>query len=105
VPVGVALIEEAEAAVAGAFDLAAYGPIPAPLVDSPKCGGCSLNTICLPNETNRLTGIDISGAAQLGLFESARALRYASRPRAGAGPGPLRQLMTPRDDLKPLYLN
>lgn len=55
VPVDAALIAEAEEAVARAWDLATYGDIPAPLVDSPKCPGCSLNAICLPDETNRLT--------------------------------------------------
>ncbi|HEY9248427.1 MAG TPA: Dna2/Cas4 domain-containing protein, partial [Rariglobus sp.] len=30
------------------------GPIPPPLVDSPKCARCSLVTICLPDETRML---------------------------------------------------
>src|SRR6266567_4727619 len=55
VPVDEALIGEAEEAVARAWELAGYGLIPPPLVDSPKCVGCSLNTICLPDETNQLT--------------------------------------------------
>jgi hypothetical protein len=29
----------------------AQGPIPAPLVDSPKCARCSLAPVCLPDET------------------------------------------------------
>ena len=32
------------------------GEIPAPLVDSPKCPGCSLVGICLPDETNLCAG-------------------------------------------------
>src|SRR5690606_9221997 len=32
----------------------AAGPIPPPLVDSPKCPRCSLVTICLPDETRLL---------------------------------------------------
>lgn len=32
----------------------AEGPMPPPLLDSPKCIGCSLSTICLPEETNFL---------------------------------------------------
>ncbi len=32
--------------------------LPAPLVDSPKCHGCSLVGICLPDETNVLAGRD-----------------------------------------------
>src|SRR6185312_14662378 len=69
IPVDAALIAEAEDAVARAWDLAGYGEIPPPLVDSPKCVGCSLNTICLPDETNRLAGIDLSEATQPGLFD------------------------------------
>jgi CRISPR-associated protein Cas1 len=48
--------------------------------------------------------MDLSGAAQMGLFESLP----ARKPPASEGmaeQGPIRQLMTPRDDLKPLYLN
>ena len=33
---------------------AAHGSMPAPLQDSPKCYGCSLNGICLPDETTLL---------------------------------------------------
>lgn len=104
VPVDSALIAEAEEAVARAWDLASFGEIPLPLVDSPKCVGCSLNTICLPDETNRLSSVDFSGAAQLGLFDpDGQAPR---KPPASEGlRKQVRQLMTPRDDLKPLYLN
>lgn len=42
VPVDSDLIAEAAEAVARAWDLATYGEIPPPLVDSPKCVGCSL---------------------------------------------------------------
>src|SRR5947207_729061 len=45
VPVDSALIAEAEKAAALAWELATYGDIPPPLVDSPKCPGCSLNAI------------------------------------------------------------
>ncbi|MGA7882551.1 MAG: hypothetical protein WBV90_01065 [Terrimicrobiaceae bacterium] len=30
------------------------GPIPPPLIGSPKCVRCSLNSICLPDETRLL---------------------------------------------------
>ncbi|MGA3028236.1 MAG: CRISPR-associated endonuclease Cas1 [Bryobacteraceae bacterium] len=105
VPVDAALIAEAEEAVARAWDLAGYGEIPHPLVDSPKCVGCSLNTICLPDETNRLTSIDVSGAAQLGLFDAPEATPARKPPASEGVQKQIRQLMTPRDDLKPLYLN
>jgi CRISPR-associated protein Cas1 len=104
VPVDAALIAEAETAVALAWQTAGQGIIPPPLEDSPKCVGCSLNTICLPDETNRLSHDDLSQAAQLGLFDADPLPR---RPPASAGrtPAEIRPLMTPRDDLKPLYLN
>ena len=36
----------------------AEGPIPEPLVDSPKCPRCSLVGICLPDEVNMLAGVE-----------------------------------------------
>lgn len=52
---------------------------PDPLVASPKCTGCSLNQICLPDETNFLK----------------------SESKA---PDQLRQLLAPRDEALPLYI-
>jgi len=99
------LIAEAEEAVARAWDLATHGDIPPPLVDSPKCPGCSLNTICLPDETNRLIQIDLSGAVQLGLFDDSLDVPQRKPPASEGIQTQIRQLMTPRDDLKPLYVN
>ena len=48
-----AMIAETEALILEAWGLAESGGIPAPLVDSPKCPGCSLVGICLPDETWR----------------------------------------------------
>ena len=50
---------------------------PPPLVDSPKCGGCSLAPICLPDEQNQLLG------------------RSTSLPRA---------VNPPRDDALPVHV-
>ena len=107
VPVDDALIAEAEDAVARAWALAAYGWIPAPLEDSPKCVGCSLNTICLPDETNNLIANGLDTALQLGLFDPEHPPR---KPPSSEGlptepKSEIRRLMTPRDDLRPLYLN
>ena len=52
---------------------------PPPLTDSPKCGGCSLAGICLPDETRLL----------------------AAPP---AQPGDIRRLYPARDDALPLYV-
>jgi CRISP-associated protein Cas1 len=96
-----ALLSETERTIAQAWELARAGRIPPPLVDSPKCPGCSLVGICLPDETNTLRAtLDQEPAAiQLTLFPA----------EAGEAPEPsrgeARRLVTPRDDLRPLYLN
>jgi CRISP-associated protein Cas1 len=51
---GDAEIAEAENAIRDAWSTAQAGVLPPPLVDSPKCVGCSLAPICLPDEVNRL---------------------------------------------------
>ena len=105
VPVSQSLIAEAELAVADARLTAARGVIPPPLEDSPKCAGCSLNTICLPDETNRLS--HPGEAAQLDLFPEGLPERKpmgSEGIRAPSAPA-IRPMMTARDDLKPLYLN
>ncbi len=73
-----------DALVARTLELAAAArqavrdPIPAPLVDSPKCPRCSLVGICLPDEVTRLRGEE---------------------------PVPtVRRLIMPRDQVKPLYV-
>ena len=50
------LLALARSAIAGVITMAATRVMPPPLVDSPKCMRCSLNGICLPDETNLLTG-------------------------------------------------
>lgn len=58
--------------------------IPDPLEDSPKCNGCSLSGICLPDET--------------------LALRDVPPEPADAGEGAVRRLYPARDDALPLYV-
>lgn len=99
VPFDAALIEETECTIRSAWTLAALGSIPPPLEDSPKCPGCSLVGICLPDETNSLTGEMAAGAVQLSLFDEDGGLHRKPVARE------VRQLVTPRDDLRPLYLN
>lgn len=45
-------------AVARVRELVALGTIPPPLTDSPKCNGCSLSGVCLPDEVNLLKALD-----------------------------------------------
>jgi CRISPR-associated protein Cas1 len=52
VPIDAELVELTLAAIADARKLGVRSTIPPPLLDSPKCPRCSLNSICLPDETN-----------------------------------------------------
>jgi CRISP-associated protein Cas1 len=89
------VIAETQRAVAGAW-AAARGPIPAPLDGSPKCPGCSLVGICLPDETRELIAA-AETSNQLELFgEDIRRLPPGREVRA---------LLTPRYEQRPAYLN
>jgi CRISPR-associated protein Cas1 len=83
--VPIAIDEPLLAAVRGALarirELVSSPDIPPPLEDSPKCNGCSLVGICLPDETNLL-----------------RHENDATRAK------PLRRLHPARDDRLPLYV-
>jgi CRISP-associated protein Cas1 len=90
-----ALIAETERTILEAWGVAEAGEIPAPLVDSPKCPGCSLVGICLPDETWRAAAEGIEAPEQLALFDIPRKpLKREVRP-----------MMTARSELRPLYLN
>ncbi len=71
----------------------AVGPIPPPLVDSPKCPRCSLVTVCLPDETRMLAQRPATGEADESLL--------AARKSAAGEP---RRLIAARDDTRALYL-
>lgn len=94
------LIAETERAVAAAWALTENPIIPPPLEDSPKCPGCSLAPICLPDEVNRIRRQPEPDPDQLLLYE----LEDAVPPRKGAG-YEVRRLLAPREERKPLYLN
>jgi CRISPR-associated protein Cas1 len=53
--------------VAEARRVATASVAPPPLVGSSKCGGCSLASLCLPDELNLLSGVD-TGAAPRPMF-------------------------------------
>jgi CRISP-associated protein Cas1 len=71
----------------------AAGPIPPPLIDSPKCPRCSLVTVCLPDET-RMLGMKV--------IEKRDAPAETAAPEPDAAP---RRLIAARDDTRALYLN
>src|SRR6266568_2879795 len=79
------------------------GPIPAPLIHSPKCVRCSLAPVCLPDETRMLAQtmvkVDVSVGEKAGTSATDS---EDSRQVAGEPP---RRLIAARDDTRPLYLN
>jgi len=98
VPLDRGVIEDTEAAIRDAWALAEAGRIPLPLDDSPKCPGCSLNSICLPGETTTLCNAAEDDTGQLALFEEMRVPRKPPLKET-------RRLIAPRADLRPVYLN
>ncbi len=91
-----ATIAEAEQAIAGAWETAAATVIPPPLVDSPKCPGCSLVGICMPDETWQLQSpVERGEARQLGLFEDWGCSKPGTRQTSRSAPKPCRPLQSP----------
>lgn len=102
-----AVIDETLEALRRARELAESGPIPPPLVDSPKCPRCSLVGICLPDETTACDAVDLPEHRwrQLTLFETDAAPEIFGPGFRRNGISNVRQLVPTRDDLRPLYLN
>lgn len=88
---------EAQRAVEAAWATAREGVLPPPLVDSPKCNGCSLAPICLPEETLLLRR-EADANGQLSLFAE---LEIPKKP-AGSE---TRRLLAARDEQRAVYLN
>lgn len=72
------LVTQTLHAIARAREIHAKRELPPPLVNSPKCEGCSLSGICLPDETRSLI--------------------------AHAGPSEIRRLFTARDERSAVYV-
>lgn len=99
VPFDEETIAEAERAIDEAWATAASSERPLPLIDSPKCPGCSLVGICMPDETWHLQAhTEAESAKQLDLFPGTP---EDQRPEIQE----IRRLVAPRTDRKPLYLN
>lgn len=93
------------------------GPIPPPLVDSPKCARCSLVTICLPDETRLMREApahpddedDTAPRQQSFGFEAdfgaAGPIAQISNHKSPTPPQRPRRLIAARDDKKPLYIS
>ncbi len=97
-PITDELIAETVELIQQAWQTARIGAIPAPLEDSPKCPGCSLVPICLPDEVNSLLAASPQEPdRQMALFGDL----IPKRPSSAR----VRPLLSARDDARPVYLN
>ncbi|GIX00473.1 MAG: CRISPR-associated exonuclease Cas4/endonuclease Cas1 fusion [Pirellulaceae bacterium] len=107
VAIDAALEAQVLEAIEGAKKTMAAGVCPPPLVDSPKCAGCSLVTICMPDETTRCrqgnSDVVDPAVAQPTLFDIGPVFQLSTREEPIA-PEPIRRLFSARDERKPLYL-
>lgn len=106
-----ALIETTREAARRAKELTRDGVLPPPLVDSPRCVGCSLVGICLPDETNLLARPEAleTKAPPQATDEDAEPMAQFWPARAdeddeSSAERVLRRLQTARDDRLPLYV-
>jgi CRISP-associated protein Cas1 len=88
---------DAQRAVEAAWATARAGLLPPPLIDSPKCDGCSLAPVCLPEETLLLRR-ETDESGQLSLFTE---LEIPRKPAARE----TRRLLAARDEQRAVYLN
>lgn len=106
------LVGQTLGAVARARELVAKGTLPAPLDNSPKCGGCSLSGICLPDEVELLQRIEAKIPAGFeGVREHDDLVDPLEEDPWGLAadalvdePAAARRLQPARDDRMPLYL-
>ena len=89
-------------AVARIRELWAEGVLPPPLDDSPKCNGCSLVGICLPDETRALA--DAPAPAPEATEDQVFDLGDDPWDLAGGLERPVRRLFPARDDKLPVYV-
>ncbi len=109
IPIDKELLALTEATIHDARATVESQRMPPPLVDSPKCPKCSLVGICLPDETTHCSKMlpqDASGSSQRLLFDigPTTPTDFLDEP-ADLQTKPIRQLVTTRDERKPVYLN
>jgi CRISP-associated protein Cas1 len=87
-------------------ELSEQGILPPPLADSPKCHGCSLVGICLPDETRALSAVAEPAVADP-VLEDPLAIDPGGDPwelAPGVKPA-VRRLFPARDDKLPVYVH
>lgn len=105
------LIKTTLDAVRWVREVVARETIPPPLQDSPKCNGCSLSGVCLPDEVNLLKALDGEVIDEVINPLEHEHLKGPIDPDPWGIVGPqdkpatqLRQLVPARDDRVPLYV-
>lgn len=111
VPYTTELEETVRGAVKRAREIAGSGLCPPPLEDSPKCHGCSLAGICLPDEVRFLHTTPEHVEEEEEKVEAEPAFDVGEDPWSLAGPEPdpqfeprVRRLFPARDEKIPLYV-
>jgi len=99
------LIQLTLSAIAGARALQSSPVAPSPLVDSPKCPRCSLVGICLPDETSYCRHSPSSPSLRQPFLFDIGPTRMQSLVEPTPVATHIRQMITARDERKPLYLN
>lgn len=84
IPIDDEIVATTLVAIAAARVAASASAMPPPLVDSPKCGRCSLHSICLPDETNALRGVK-TAIRPFGAPADDRIPLYVMQPGARVG--------------------
>ncbi len=95
------LIATTVGAIARAKRLALEDELPPPLVDSPKCNGCSLVGICLPDE---LSALERGASEERNESEAVEGDRDPWGLAPDPEQGPVRRLHPARDDRVPLLV-
>lgn len=92
------LLEEARVAATATL-------LPAPLEDSPKCRGCSLSGICLPDETLALQArLALAAAEPVEVDDVPNSDDVTEAEEGAEGEGTIRRLFPPRSSALPLYV-
>ena len=100
------LIQLTESVIEGASQLRQSEVAPPPLVDSPKCPRCSMVGICLPDETSYCRHSPAGESLLQPMLFDIGPTRMRSVPLDSEFQASrVRQMVTARDERKPLYLN
>ncbi len=106
IPIDDALIGLTETVIDGAKQLRQSDVAPPPLIDSPKCPRCSMVGICLPDETRWCRHSPAGDTLAQPLLFDIGPVRMGSMPTLETQRQTVvRQMMTAREERKPLYLN